>query len=217
MPDELENKIYSEFHLGFFDNILFKKRIEIIKIINDFISDKDLTDVLDVGTTNDEKNLSSNTVINNLKSFKIFKSISNQRIDLKKFNKCLHKSITEELTISEIENFSSDLVISNATIEHVGNKENQTKMIENIIKLSKKYFIIITPNRYHPIEFHSKIPFIHWLPKSVHRSLLSLIGQKFLSLEENLNLLSKIFYFSITYLSPESLWTSQPHCTVVPT
>ncbi len=191
MSDQLNKSIYSELHFGFFDNILLKKRIEIIKVINDFISDKNLTDVLDVGTTNDEKNPSSNVIINNLKKFKIFKSISNQYIDLKKFNRCLQKSITEDFTTNEIENFSSDLVISNATIEHVGSKENQSKMIENIIKLSKKYFIIITPNRYHPIEFHTKIPFIHWFPKSTHRYLLKLIGQKFLSLEENLNLLSK--------------------------
>ena len=25
------------------------------------------------------------------------------------------------------------------------------------------YFIIITPNRYHPIEFHTKIPLLHFL------------------------------------------------------
>ena len=64
-------------------------------------------------------------------------------------------------------------------------------MIKNAIKLCKKYFIIITPNRYYPIEFHSKLPLIHWFPKKVHRFLLSLFRQNFLSLEENLNLLSK--------------------------
>ena len=34
--------------------------------------------------------------------------------------------------------FSSDIIISNATIEHVGKTANQIKMISNIIKLSKK-------------------------------------------------------------------------------
>ena len=59
------------------------------------------------------------------------------------------------------------------------------------MRLSKKYFIIITPNRFHPLEFHTKIPLIHWFPKKLHRSILSLIGQKFLASEENLNLLSR--------------------------
>jgi hypothetical protein len=63
-------------------------------------------------------------------------------------------------------------------------------MIENIIKLSKKIFIIITPNRMHPIEFHSKIPFLHWLPKKLHRKILSIVGLGHLSKEENLNLLN---------------------------
>ena len=62
-------------------------------------------------------------------------------------------------------------------------------MIENIIKLTKKVFIIITPNRMHPIEFHSKIPFLHWLPKNLHRKILSKVGLEYFSKEENLNLL----------------------------
>ena len=34
---------------------------------------------------------------------------------------------------------SSDLVISSATIEHVGSYENQIKMLKNIIKLTNKH------------------------------------------------------------------------------
>ena len=64
-------------------------------------------------------------------------------------------------------------------------------MVENIIKLSKKFFIINTPNRYHPLEFHTKLPLIHWLPKKIHRKLLSLTGFTYSAKEENLNLLSK--------------------------
>ena len=191
MSDNLQKKIYSEFHLNFFDKLINKKRLEIINFINNLTYNKNLDDVLDIGTTNDEKNRSSNIIIKNLKGFNIFKSISNQDIKLRLFSKCLNKSISENFTEDEIQTFSSDLVISNATIEHVGSYENQLKMMQNIIKLSKKYFVIITPNRFHPIEFHTKLPFIHWLPKKIHRFSLSMLGQKFLSLEENLNLLSK--------------------------
>ena len=67
------------------------------------------------------------------------------------FSKILKKSITEEFSENELYKFSSDLVISNATIEHVGGVLNQKKMIENIIKLTKKIFVITTPNRFHPI------------------------------------------------------------------
>ena len=76
--------------------------------------------------------------------------------------------ITDEFTENEIKEFRSDIVISNATIEHVGSFKNQVKMCKNIINLSKKYFIIITPNRLHPFEFHTKIPLIHWFPKKLY-------------------------------------------------
>ncbi len=184
-------KIYSNLHSNFFDKIVLKKRFEIISVIKKFLKDEKIENVLDVGSTYDDINPSSNYVIKNLGEYKEYKSISDQKIETDFFKKKLKKSITEEFLNDEITNFKCDLVISNATIEHVGSIENQIKMCENIIKLSKKYFIINTPNRFHPIEFHTKLPFIHWLPKKIYRSILKLIGLKFFADEKNLNLLSE--------------------------
>ena len=39
----------------------------------------------------------------------------------------MKKSITEELSDNEIKNFKSDIVISSAVIEHVGNTSNQKR------------------------------------------------------------------------------------------
>ena len=185
------NKIYSSNHLKIFDKIITKKRLQIVDIINDQIILNNINEVLDIGTTNDTKNKSSNFIVKNLKNIKNFYSISDQLITSSFFKKTLQKSITENFSEYEIENLKSDLVISNATIEHVGNYDNQKAMINNMIKLSKKMIIISTPNRYHPLEFHTKIPFIHWLPKNIHRKILKSIGLPFFSKEENLNLLSK--------------------------
>ena len=52
-------------------------------------------------------------------------------------------------------------------------------------------FIITTPNRYYPIDFHTKLPILHWLPKNLHRRILKLLKIEFFSKEKNLNLLSK--------------------------
>jgi hypothetical protein len=73
----------------------------------------------------------------------------------------------------------------------VGSFENQIKMISNIKKLSKKFFILTTPNRFHPIDFHTKLPLIHWLPKKLHRKLLNMLNLNFFAKEDNLNLMSK--------------------------
>ena len=185
------NKIYSSNHLKIFDKIIAKKRSEIVDIINNQIILNNINEVLDIGTTNDTKNKSSNFIVKNLKNIKNFNSISDQLITSSFFKKKLQKSITEDFSEYEIENFKSDLVISNATIEHVGKYDNQKTMFDNMIKLSKKMIIISTPYRYHPLEFHTKIPLIHWLPKNIHRKILKNIGLTFFSKEENLNLLSK--------------------------
>ena len=189
MKDNLE-KTYSQAHYSFIDQVIQKKREKMLILIKEFLKNKDIDDVLDVGSTEDEKNKSSNYIVKNLGNYKKYKSISDQSINSDFFSVKVKKSITEDFTVSEIEDYKSDLVISNATIEHVGSLENQTKMCKNILKLSKKYFIIITPNRYHPLDFHTKLPLFHWLPKKIHRKILSILGMHFLSKEENLNLLS---------------------------
>ena len=182
MSLEDKSSIYSE-HKKFVDKILIKKRKEIIELINLFLQDKNFYDVLDVGTTKNLNHQSSNIIIKNIKTFKTYKSISNQKIISNFFSHKLTKSITDNFDNIELEKFKSDLVISNATIEHVGNLDNQIKMCKNISLLSKKYFIIITPNRYHPFEFHTKLPLIHWFLK-VHRFILNILGFKMLSKEE---------------------------------
>ena len=185
------NKIYSSNHLKIFDKIVTKKRLEIVDIINEQIVLNNIQDVLDIGTTSDTENKSSNLIIKNLKNVKNLSSISDQLITSPFFKKKLQKSIVQNFSEHEIENFKSDLVVSNATIEHVGNYKNQKAMVRNMIKLSKKMVIISSPYRYHPLEFHTKIPFIHWLPKKIHRNILKNFNISFYSKEKNLNLLSE--------------------------
>jgi len=184
-------KIYSINHYNFFDKLVLKKRLEISKIINNSIKNLDVRDVLDIGTTNDQLNPSSNIIIKSIKKFRKYKSISDQKIISNFFSKKLKKSITSNFSQKEINQFSSDVVVTNATIEHVGGRKNQKKMINNIIKLTKKIFIITTPNKFYPVEFHTKIPFIHWLPNLIYRKILSYLGLSFYAKEKNLNLLSK--------------------------
>ena len=187
----MNNSIYSNKHNNILDKIVVKKRYEMSEIINKYISNQSIEHALDIGTTDDDGFESSNYLIKNLRNIKIYKSISNQKINSKFFSKILTKSITDNFSHEEIENYSSDLVISNATIEHVGDKNSQIKMTENIIKLSKKIFVITTPNRLYPFDFHTKMPLIHWLPKKIHRKILKFLGFNFLSKEKNLNLLTK--------------------------
>ena len=162
-----------------------------LNILNKNIKDNDIESFLDIGTTEENELESSNYFVKNFDKIKIKNSISDQEIKNDNFNKFLRKSITSEFSETEILNYKSDLVISSATIEHVGSYENQIKMLENIIKLTNKYFFITTPNRFFPIDFHTKLPVIHMLPKKIHRKILRLINLNEYAEEENLNLLDE--------------------------
>ncbi len=81
-------------------------------------------------------------------------------------------------------------VISSAVIEHVGSRESQLEYLTTLLELSPGV-LLTTPNRNHWMEFHTKLPFLHWLPRNYHRVLLSKLGMEFWSREENLHLLSR--------------------------
>jgi hypothetical protein len=46
-----------------------------------------------------------------------------------------------------------------------------------------------TPNRRFPIELHTFLPFLHWLPDAQYRGALRLLGQSYFAEVGNLNLL----------------------------
>ncbi len=85
---------------------------------------------------------------------------------------------------------SFDIAVSFAVLEHVGNTDNQRRFVEELVRVSKSVYLT-TPNRSFPVEVHTFIPLIHWLPQPVHQKILNAIGLKFWSKTENLNLLDR--------------------------
>ena len=187
----MNKTIYLNFHNNFFDNIIVNKRKEIYKVIYNNLNFKNIKSVLDVGATEDNKFKSSNYLTKKFGFIKNIFGLSDQNVKNKFYRKIFKKSITTNFSFKEYNKIKCDFVISNAVIEHVGSYAKQQKMIQNIIKLSKKYFVIQTPNRYHPIEFHTKMIFIHWLPKYIFRTILKALGMVSFSKEKNLNLISE--------------------------
>jgi len=84
---------------------------------------------------------------------------------------------------------SFDIVFCSAVLEHVGEYDQQKSFMTELFRVSERFFII-TPNRQFPIEFHTLIPLLHWLPLSLHRAILRALGMEFWSRTENLNLLT---------------------------
>jgi len=69
-----------------------------------------------------------------------------------------------------------DIAHSNAVIEHVGPFDSQELFLKEIVRVSKRG-MITTPNKYFPIETHTRVPLVHWLVKEKYDKLLLLIGK----------------------------------------
>ena len=81
-----------------------------------------------------------------------------------------------------------DFVHSSAVLEHVGDAECQQRYIGELYRVASKAIFLITPNRWFPVEFHTVLPLVHWLPKEAFRWLMRRIGKPFFADEKNLNL-----------------------------
>jgi hypothetical protein len=83
-----------------------------------------------------------------------------------------------------------DHVHSSAVLEHVGNRDNQARFLRELWRVTRKTLFVTTPNRAFPVEFHTVLPLVHWLPPATFRALLRRTGRDFFADEDNLNLMT---------------------------
>src|SRR5215467_9787145 len=83
-----------------------------------------------------------------------------------------------------------DVVHSSAVIEHVGSWARQCAFVSECCRVARRAVFITTPNRWFPVEFHTVLPLVHWLPKEIFRSLMRRTGREFFAEERNLNLMT---------------------------
>jgi SAM-dependent methyltransferase len=82
-----------------------------------------------------------------------------------------------------------DIAFSSAVIEHVGDSDRQREFVSELLRVSRRVFVL-TPNRWFPLDFHTTLPVVHWLPQAQHQRILRALGREFWSETDNLNLLS---------------------------
>jgi hypothetical protein len=57
-----------------------------------------------------------------------------------------------------------DVAFSNAVVEHVGGREEQRRFVAELCRVAPRVFLS-TPNRRFPVETHTLVPLVHWLPR----------------------------------------------------
>jgi hypothetical protein len=69
-------------------------------------------------------------------------------------------------------NAEFDVGFSNAVVEHVaGGREGQQQFVHELCRVARRVFVT-TPNRRFPLEVHTLLPFVHWLPRGPRERLL---------------------------------------------
>ena len=62
-----------------------------------------------------------------------------------------------------------DLGFSNAVVEHVaGGRDGQRRFVAELCRVARRVFVT-TPNRWFPLDPHTLLPVVHWLPPSARR------------------------------------------------
>ena len=194
-PTKHRVQTYSEskksiFH-NFFKKITLDARNKFFEYFKNNTEYNDDKSILDIGTTpslDEEQNVILTKTIDN----KNITCISNQDCQIlsQKYPN-INEFVIGNAVKMNFQNDAFDIVHTNATIEHVGSYQNQISLIRETVRVSKKYVFIQTPNRFYPIDFHTTLPLIHYLPKNIHRKILKFLGLNFYASEENLNLLSE--------------------------
>jgi SAM-dependent methyltransferase len=71
---------------------------------------------------------------------------------------------------------SFDVVFSNAVVEHVGARARQRRLVSEALRVGRRIFLT-TPNRLFPIEVHTRLPLVHWLPAPAAHRAYDLVGR----------------------------------------
>ena len=69
-----------------------------------------------------------------------------------------------------------DVAFSNAVVEHVGGRDEQRRFVHELCRVAGRVFLT-TPNRLFPLEVHTLVPFVHWLPHATADRVFGVLGR----------------------------------------
>ena len=146
------------------------------KLFNEKVEVIDSLKILDVGVTDEEFSAADNYLEKHYPFPQMITAlaISEPRLFRERYPKV--NTLTYDGKRIPYADNAFDVCWSNAVIEHVGSREAQLEFMKELIRTSKKVFLT-TPNRYFPIEVHTRTPLLHFLPKIIFDFYLNLIGK----------------------------------------
>ena len=89
-----------------------------------------------------------------------------------------------------------DYGLCNAVVEHAGTRAQQAALVHEVCRVCR-CVMFTTPNKRFPVELHTFLPFLHWLPDPTYRAALRALGLGYFADVENLNLLDGASFLSL--------------------
>ena len=106
----MKNKNYGILNLGFIDNIIEDKRLEMFNIIKNKINNNPIESFLDIGTTEEKKLKSSNFFVKKFEHVQIKKSITDQNIIKNGFSNILKNLSLQIFQLVKLTNLNQILL-----------------------------------------------------------------------------------------------------------
>ena len=172
------------------DRLVSQARFKMYEVMRSMVPIDEMETILDVGVTTDKACGFSNFFERLTVRPERITAISDQDASwISKEWKGV-KFVRGDARRMPFEDDTFDFVFSSAVIEHVGSRACQLAFLKECVRVARKHIFITTPNRWYPLEMHSGLPILHWLPPTLFRRILYAIGFHELAKESNLNLLS---------------------------
>ena len=148
------------------------------------------TTIVDIGVTPDQSTADSNFLE---KWYPHPGRITATSIEDASYLLTAHPGISFVQTSGDVLPFADgqfDVAFSSAVLEHVGSRDQQRQFLAEMVRVSRRFFLT-TPDRWFPLELHTFLPFLHWLPQRHHQAALRRLGMTQWAETDHLNLVDE--------------------------
>lgn len=168
-----------------------RNRKKKFRLFLDLLSPRENETILDVGVNNEEYSESDNYLEKEYPFPNRITVVSKEGLDRFKKQYPRIRAIQADGRTLPFRDNEFSISYSNAVIEHVGDRNDQLSFLRELVRVGQRGFLT-TPNKYFPIEVHTRIPLLHiFLPKTIFDSFLRKIGKNWAT-GNYMNLLSFI-------------------------
>jgi hypothetical protein len=171
---EHEDRVYYQHagQIGIFRKLSLRARLEVLRIFMKEMRPSAQSTVVDVGVSLDVTNPEANV----LEQFYphreqlVCAGLGNAGTICDTYPGVRFTAITPHARLP-FDDGEFDIGYSNAVIEHVGTRENQRAFIAELCRIAKRTFIV-APNRLFPVEHHTGLPLVNYLPLPIFRAVV---------------------------------------------